>query len=84
MRSFWEQAVLSPLRELGQQALASLSSLLGMLVLVLLGLVLGWLAKEVVYRVLRALRFDRFCGRLGVGQEIERMGFVHSCSYLAA
>ena len=83
MKSFWEQAVLSPLRELGQQALVSFSSLLGMLVLVLLGLVLGWLAKEVVYRVLRALRFDRLCARLGVGQEIERMGFVHSCSYLA-
>jgi len=84
MKSFWEQAVLAPLRELGQQALVSLSSLLGMLVLVLLGLLLGWLAKEVVYRVLRALRFDRLCGRLGVGQEIEQMGFVHSCSYLAA
>ena len=54
-----------------------------MLALVLLGLLVGWLAKEVVYRVLRTLRFDRLCGRLGVGQEIERMGFVHSCSYLA-
>jgi len=71
------------LRELGRQALTSLSSLLGMLALVLLGLLVGWLAKEVVYRVLRTLRFDRLCGRLGVGQEIERMGFVHSCSYLA-
>jgi hypothetical protein len=84
MKSFWEQAVVLPLRELGQLALASLSSLLGMLILVLLGLMLGWLAKEVIYRVLRALRFDRLCGRLGVGQEIERMGFVHSSSYLAA
>ena len=84
MRSFWEKALLGPLRELGQQALASLSIFLGMLVLILLGLLLGWLAKEVVYRVLRALRFDRLCGRLGVGQEIERMGLAHSCSYLAA
>jgi small-conductance mechanosensitive channel len=83
MKSFWDQAILAPLRELGQQALTSLSSLLGMLVLVLLGLLVGWLAKEVVYRVLRILRFDRLCGQLGVGQEIERMGFVHSCSYLA-
>ena len=83
MKSFWDQAILAPLRELGQQAVTSLSSLLGMLALVLLGLLVGWLAKEVVYRVLRTLRFDRLCGRLGVGQEIERMGFVHSCSYLA-
>ena len=84
MKSFWEQTLLAPLRELGQQAVASFSSLVGMLILILLGLLLGWLAKEVVYRVLRALRFDRLCARLGVGQEIERMGFVHSCSYLAA
>jgi small-conductance mechanosensitive channel len=83
MKSFWDQAILAPLRELGQQALTSLSSLLGMLALVLLGLLVGWLAKELVYRVLRTLRFDRLCGRLGLGQEIERMGFVHSCSYLA-
>src|SRR5208282_109285 len=83
MKSFWDQAILAPLRELGQQAMTSLSSLLGMLALVLLGLVVGWLAKEVVYRVLRTLRFDRLCGRLGVDQEIERMGFGHSCSYLA-
>ena len=83
MKSFWDQAILAPLRELGQQAVTSLSSLLGMLALVLLGLLVGWLAKVVVYRVLRTLRFDRLCGRLGVGQEIERMGFVHSCSYLA-
>jgi len=83
MKSFWDQAILAPLRELGQQAMTGLSSLLGMLALVLLGLLVGWLAKEVVYRVLRTLRFDRLCGRLGVGQEIERMGFVHSCSYLA-
>ena len=83
MKSFWDQAILAPLRELGRQAMTSFSSLLGMLALVLLGLVVGWLAKEVVYRVLRTLRFDRLCGRLGVGQEIERIGFGHSCSYLA-
>ena len=83
MKSFWDQAILAPLRELGQQAMTSLLSLLGMLALVLLGLLVGWLAKQVVYRVLRTLRFDRLCARLGVGQEIERMGFVHSCSYLA-
>jgi len=84
MNRFWQQAVLSPLRELGQQAISSLSSLMGMLILVLLGLVVGWLAKELVYRGLRLLRFDRLCDRLGVGPEIERLGVARSCSYLAA
>jgi len=83
MREFWDQTVLWPLRELGQQALASLSSLIGVLILILLGLIVGWIAKEVVYRVLRLLRFDRLCDRVGVGPEIGRLGLARSCSYLA-
>ncbi len=83
MNGFWEQAVLNPLRELGHQAVASLSSLMGMIILVLLGLLIGWLAKEAVYRLLSALKFDRLCDRLGVAGEIERLGLARSCSYLS-
>ncbi len=83
MRTFWEQAVLGPLRELGQQAVASLSSLMGILILILLGLILGWLAKEITYRLLRVLRFDRLCDRIGVGHIVERTGLARSSSYLA-
>jgi len=83
MNEFWEQTILEPLRELGHQAVATLSSVLGMMILILLGLIVGWLAKEVVYRVLRTVKFDRLCDRLGVGVEIERLGLARSCSYLA-
>jgi len=83
MKGFLEQAVWGPLRELGQEAVANLSSLVGMLVLLLLGLLLGWLAKEIVYRILRVLRFDRLCDRLGVGSVVERTGLAPSSSYLA-
>jgi hypothetical protein len=83
MEGIWARVVWEPLRQLGEQAVASLSSLLGMLVLVLLGLVVGWLAKQVVYGTLRVLRFDRLCDRLGVGMVVERTGLARSCSYLA-
>jgi mechanosensitive ion channel-like protein len=83
MRAFLEQAVMVPLRELGQQAVASLSSLLGILVLIVLGLILGWLVKEITYRILRALRFDRLCDRMGIGLVVERSGLARSSSYLA-
>lgn len=83
MSTFWEQTIFEPLRELSHQALASLSSLLGMVILLLLGLVVGWLAKELVFRSLRLLRFDLLCDRLGMGHEIERLGVARSCSYLA-
>jgi hypothetical protein len=83
MKAFWTRAILAPLYDLGQHALASLSNLIGMLVLIVFGLILGWIAKEIFYRLLRALRFDRLCDRLGVGQVVERTGMVRSCSYLA-
>jgi hypothetical protein len=83
MKQLWEQAIVEPLRELGHQAVVSLSSLMGVLLLILLGLMVGWLAKELVYRVLRLLRFDRLCDRLGIGSEVGRLGLARSCSYLA-
>ena len=83
MRTFWGRVVLGPLRDLGQRALASISSLLGILALILLGLIVGWIAKEIIYRTLRALRFDRLCDRLGVGLVVERTGLARSISYLA-
>jgi len=83
MEGIWAKVVWGPLRQLGEQAVASLSSLLGMLVLVLLGLVVGWLAKQIVYGVLRVLQFDRLCDRIGVGMVVERTGLARSCSNLA-
>jgi hypothetical protein len=83
MNGFWEQTLLDPLRDLGGQAVASLSSLFGMFILVLLGLTVGWLAKEMVYRTLRAVHFDNLCERLGVTLEIERLGVMRSPSYLS-
>ena len=83
MNNFWEQTIIEPLQELGWQAVASLSHLFGMLILILLGLAVGWLAKELVYRVLRLLRFDRLCDRLGVGHEIERLGIARTHSSVA-
>ncbi len=83
MNGFWQEAILDPLRELGQQAIVSLSSLMGMLILLLLGLVIGWLAREVVFRVLQMVRFDRLCERLGIALEVERLGLARSSSHLA-
>lgn len=83
MNEFLEKSILEPLRELGHQAVTGLSNLMGVVILILLGLVVGWVAKELVYRALRALRFDRLCDRTGVGLEIERLGIARSCSYLA-
>lgn len=83
MKGFFEWAIRAPLRELGREAVHTLPGLMATAVLVLLGLAVGWLAKQVVYRVLRTLRFDRLCDRLGVSAIIEGLGLARSSSYLA-
>ena len=84
MNGFWQQAIVEPLRELGHQVLVSLSSLAGVIILLLLGLVLGWLARGIVHRVLRLVQFDRLCDRLGISTEIEQLGLATSGSHFAA
>ena len=83
MKGFWEWAIQSPLRDLGQEALHTLPGLMATLILVVLGLIVGWAAKQVVYRLLRVMRFDRLCDRLGVSAVIEGLGLARSSSYLA-
>src|SRR6516164_6664395 len=83
MKGFWEQAILLPLQELYRQAIRTFPGLMAMLIVIVLGLVVGWLAKEITYRALRALRFDRLCDRLGISAVIEGLGLARSSSYLA-
>ncbi|HLW79845.1 MAG TPA: hypothetical protein VKU44_09635 [Terriglobia bacterium] len=83
MKGFFEWAIQSPLRELGREAIQTLPGLVATVVLVLLGLAIGWVAKQIVFRVLRGLRFDRLCDRLGVSAVIEGLGLARSSSYLA-
>jgi len=83
MKGFLEWAIQSPLRELGRDAIHTLPGLVATVVLVLLGLAFGWTAKQIVFRVLRGLRFDRLCDRLGVSAVIEGLGLARSSSYLA-
>jgi hypothetical protein len=83
MKGFWEQAILLPLQELYRQAIRTFPGLMAMLIVVVLGLAVGWLLKEITYRALRALRFDRLCDRLGISAVTEGLGLARSSSYLA-
>jgi len=83
MRQFWEWSIQGPLKELAQEALQTLPGLIATVILVALGFAVGWLAKQVVYRLLRAMRFDRLCDRLGISAIIEGLGLARSSSYLA-
>ncbi|MFQ5926743.1 MAG: hypothetical protein ACE5MH_04845 [Terriglobia bacterium] len=83
MNEIWQKAVVEPLRQLQEQLVEYLPNLFLAVLVLVVGLVFAWLAKEIVFRSLRALQFDRLCERLGVATVIERVGLYQSSSLFA-
>ncbi len=83
MTDFWQKGILDPLGRFRDDVLSLLPDLLQSLVIVLIGLLVAWLLKEIIYRLLRLLTFDRLCARLGITTAVERVGAFRSPSYLA-
>ena len=80
---FWQTGILEPLRTFWAQVKIFLPHLILSLGIVVVGLVLGWVLKELVSRVLRAVKFDGLATRLGVATAVERIGGFRSPSYFA-
>lgn len=80
---FWQTGILEPLREFWEQVKLFLPNLVLSLLLVVVGLVAAFLLREVVSRLLRALKFDRLATRLGLSTAMERVGGYRPPSVLA-
>ena len=83
MREFWQTAILEPLQVFWQQVMVFLPHLVLSLLIVVLGLIVAWVLREVVSRGLRLVGFDRLGGRLGVSTAIETVGGSRTPSNLA-
>jgi len=64
----------------GERLVAILGGLCLMLVLVALGLVVGWLARRAIIRLARAVDFDRHTERLGFAISLNRAGILRTPS----
>ncbi|MBI4466278.1 MAG: hypothetical protein HY656_02470 [Acidobacteria bacterium] len=82
MNELWQRAVREPLDQLWNQMMSYLPQLSAALVVLVVGGVAGWLVKQVIYRGLRLLRFDRLAERLGLAAVIERVGLYRGSSYV--
>lgn len=80
MTERWGRSVWSTLVEVGDRLTAIVPGLLAMVILLVLGLVLGRLARAVVTRVARAVGFDRHTERLGLGVSMRRAGIMRGPS----
>jgi hypothetical protein len=78
MMDGWSRGVWSTLLDVGDRLVAIIPGLLAMVILIVLGLVLGWLVRGLVTRVARAVGFDRHTERWGLGASMRRAGILRS------
>ena len=82
MMDFIQTALLAPLEQLGVQIVAVLPNILASIIIVGVGFVGAWGLGHLVERVLRVVRLDQLCDRLGVNSALGRGGVKADPSYL--
>jgi hypothetical protein len=74
----------SALLGLGERMLGIVTGLCMMLLLIAIGLVVGWLARLIVTRLARAVEFDRHTERWGLATAFNRSGILRTPSDILA
>lgn len=84
MRSVWDDiVVVETMRGVGSRLAALVPNVMTMLALLVLGLVIGAVARALVVRVLRAFRFNARCDRWGMQQALARAAIFRDPDRLA-
>lgn len=84
MKDLWQTAFIAPLTEFLKQVGAFLPHLLAMLVILTLGILMAWAVKTLVFRLLKTVKFDQFCGRTGFSQTLAKGGMNEAPSHLVS
>lgn len=82
MNEFLHQALLGPLELLGRHLLTILPNVLAMGVILLGGLATAWLSSTFVERLLRVIKFDHLCNRVGLTTALLRGGVKTDPSHI--
>ncbi|HEV8308096.1 MAG TPA: hypothetical protein VGW35_10555 [Methylomirabilota bacterium] len=84
MRNLWDDiVVVETMRGVGSRLAALVPNVLTMLILLVLGLIFGGVARALVVRLLRAVRFSARCERWGVQQALARAAIIREPDRLA-
>ncbi|MFQ5663381.1 MAG: hypothetical protein ACE5HL_06090 [Terriglobia bacterium] len=82
MSEFWQVVVVAPLKQLWEQVVGYLPQVSAAVAVLIVGLLGAWLAKQIVYRSLRVLRFDQLAERMGLAALIDRVGLYRGSSHV--
>jgi len=80
----WGQVIMRPLGELGSQILGFLPNVLSALVVLVLGLIVLRVLTRIVQQILDVLQVDNILAKLGVSDELKKVGIKMSFSKLLA
>jgi hypothetical protein len=83
MTEFWQTALLTPLTTLANSVIAILPNVLAMTIILAIGIFAAWAAGQLTERLLRVLRVDHLCDRIGVSAALLRGGVKADPSHLA-
>ncbi len=73
MKSLIDKVVVEPLREMVRNLVAFLPNLLTGIVVFAIGLVLAWLVKALVIRIIKLLKLDAVFARSGLAEALQKM-----------
>lgn len=77
-----QRLFIEPFQKCYENLLFFLPNLLTSLIILIIGIVLAYLMKIVISRILKALKIDRFAERTGIFEVLSRGGVKDSCSSL--
>lgn len=82
MEKFLDKVFIEPFKEFLEKVAVFLPNFLTTLVLIIVGLVIAWLLKSVVAKVVQFLKVDYFSERIGVMQVLQKGGIKEPISRL--
>ena len=82
MNELWQTAFIYPVLEFLKELVRFLPHLFAMIVILALGILVAWIVKFVVFRLLTTMKFDQYCGRVGFSQAMRKGGVSETPSHL--
>ena len=82
MKSLFDRIVTEPLKDFFQRLIEFMPNLLSSLIIFILGLVLGWILKNVILKISNLLQIDRLCSRIGITEALGKVGIEEKPSRL--
>ena len=84
MEKYIGKIITEPLKEFFQRLIEFLPNLLSSVIIFFLGLLLAWIAKNVILKITKLLNIDYLCSKIGMTEPLQRVGIKGSPATLLA